>query len=121
MVLGLLYVDDALVIAPDEWGLQKLIDVIDTLCKRWGMSLNVNKTKVVHFRKKVRGRARSTTKFTLGREEIVYADQYKYLGLDLSEHLNWDLAFQEIGKKAKRALVLLNHRARMCGGRRTTQ
>ena len=54
IVSGLLYADDAVVIAPDEWGLQKLIDVIDTWCKRWGMSLNINKTKVVHFRKKVR-------------------------------------------------------------------
>ena len=119
MVSGLLYADDAVVIAPDEWGLQKLIDVIDTWCKRWGMSLNINKTKVVHFRKKVRGGARSMTKFTLGREEIAYADQYKYLGLVLSEHLNWDLAFQEIGKKANRALALLNHRARMCRGLHT--
>ena len=115
MVSGLLYADDAVVIAPDEDRLQKLIDVIDTWCKRWGMSLNINKTKVVHFRRKVRGVARSTTTFMLGREEIAYTDQYKYLGLILSEHLEWDLALQEIVKKANRALALLNHRARACG------
>ena len=119
MVSGLLYADDAVVIAPDEGQLQKLIDVIVAWCKRWGMSLNINKTKVVHFRKKGRGRSRSETAFKLEKEEIAYADQYKYLGLILSEHLEWDLAFQELVKKANRALALLNHRARMCGGLHT--
>ena len=81
--------------------------------------MNISKTKVVHFRRKVRGGARSTITFMLGREEIAYADQYKYLGLILSEYLEWDLAFQEIVKKANRALALLNHQARMCGGLHT--
>ena len=46
-------------------------------------------------------------------EEIEYARQYKYLGLVLSEHLEWGKAIEEIYRKA---LALLNHIARSCGG-----
>ena len=49
--------------------LQKLIDVIVAWCKNWGKSLNVNKTKVVHFRRKGRGRSRSMTAFMLERKK----------------------------------------------------
>ena len=48
--------------------------------------------------------------------EIEYAWEYKYLGLILTEHLEWDSALEDIHKKANRALALLNHRARVCGG-----
>ena len=50
-------------------------------------------------------------------EEITYAAQYIIcLGLFLMEHLEWDLAFLDMHKKASRGLALLNHRARLCGG-----
>lgn len=93
--------------------------VSSMLLTHGGMNLNITKTKVVHFGMEARSRARSTTKFTLGKEEIAYKEQYKYLGLILTEHLEWDAAFQEIVSKANRALALLNHRTRMCGGLHT--
>ena len=43
-------------------------------------------------------------------------DHYKYLGLILTEYLEWDKAIKEIQRKANRALVLLNYRAVACGG-----
>ena len=49
---------------------------------------------------------------SLGGEKIAYAEQYKYLGLILTEHLEWDAAFQEIVRKANRALALLNKKPR---------
>jgi hypothetical protein len=47
---------------------------------------------------------------------ISYGNGYKYLGITLTEHLEWDIALDEICTKANRALVLLNHRVRACGG-----
>ena len=45
--------------------------------------------------------------------------QYKYLGITFSEHLEWDKALTDIYTKANRALALLNHRSRVCGGLHT--
>ena len=48
------------------------------------MSLNIAKTKVVYFRKKIGYNMRSEHCFLFNDEEIEYARQYKYLGLLLS-------------------------------------
>ena len=44
--------------------------------------------------------------------------QYKYLGLLLNEHLDWNVSIEGIHviSKANRALALLNHRMRVVGG-----
>ena len=80
------------------------------------MHLNLEKTNVVHFRKNLRSKARSTFHFTFKGDEISYSSQYKYLGLVLNEHLNWSKSLENIVCKANRALALLNHRMRATGG-----
>ena len=93
-----------------------LVAIVEEWCKKWGMTLYTRKTKIMHFRKKLKTKSRSRTKFVFQNEEITYTAQYKYLGVVLTEHLEWDLAFLEVHKKASRVLALLNHRARICGG-----
>ena len=116
MVSSLLYADDIVLLAPNEESLQKQIREVEEWCRGWRMSLNIAKTKVIHFRKKLRSKQRSEFKFLFNSEEIEYAGEYKYLGLTLTEHLDWGSAIEEIHRKANRALALLNHRARRCGG-----
>ena len=116
IVSSLLYADDIVLLAPNEESLQEQIMEVEKWCRRWHMSLNIEKTKIVHFRKKLRSKQRSEYNFLFNSEKIEYASEYKYLGLTLTEHLDWSNAIEEIHKKANRALALLNHRARMCGG-----
>ena len=80
------------------------------------MGLNLKKTNIVHFRRKLRSKPRSTYPFTFNEEEISYASQYKYLGLILNEHLDWSASLEVVITKANRALALLNHRMRATGG-----
>ena len=47
MVSGLLYVDDVVIISPDERKLQKLISIVEEWCKKWGMILNTGKTNIM--------------------------------------------------------------------------
>lgn len=115
-VASLLYADDIVLLAPDEQSLQSLLDAVEEWCRKWRMSLNISKTKIMHFRKKVRGKKRAERDFVFGREVIEYAEQYKYLGLTITEHLDWDKALGEVLRKANRALALLNSRAKACGG-----
>ena len=46
----LLYADDIALIAPDEAALQKMLDAVHEWCRRWRMSVNRDKTKILHFR-----------------------------------------------------------------------
>ena len=112
----LLYADDIVLLAPSTENLQSLINVVAEWCKIWNMGLNLKKTTIVHFRRKLRSKPRSTYPFTFNEEEISYASQYKYLGLILNEHLDWSASLEVVITKANRALALLNHRMRVTGG-----
>ena len=112
----LLYADDIVLIAPSAENLQGLIDTVADWCTKWGMRINLSKTNIVHFRKKLRSKPRSSVTFTLNGDEIKYVSQYKYLGLLLNEHLDWNVCLEGIICKANRALALLNHRMRVTGG-----
>ena len=116
MLSCLLYADDIVLLAPSAKNLQGLINVVAEWCMKWNMHLNLEKTNVVHFRKNLRSKARSTFHFTFRGDEISYTSQYKYLGLVLNEHLNWSNSLENIVCKANRALALLNHRMRATGG-----
>jgi len=80
------------------------------------MSVNLGETNIVHFRRKLRSRPRSSIIFTFNEEEIQYASQYKYLALLLNEHLDRNVSLEKIISKVNRALALLNHRMRVVGG-----
>ena len=47
----LLYADDIVLFSDKEWKLQETIDNIDIWCKKWKLNINVDKTKIIHFRK----------------------------------------------------------------------
>ena len=49
----LLYADDIVLLAPSAKNLQGLINVVAEWCTKWNMHLNLEKTNVIHFRKKL--------------------------------------------------------------------
>ena len=48
-IAALAYADDIVLLANTAKGLQHLMDVVKSWCSRWRMSVNTNKTKVVHL------------------------------------------------------------------------
>ena len=52
MISTLVYADDIILLAEKELDLQKLLDVVQTWCSKWGISINTQKSNVIHFRKK---------------------------------------------------------------------
>ena len=46
----LLYADDLVLIGDSESDLQYLLDILATWCKTNNMTINCNKTKIIHFR-----------------------------------------------------------------------
>ena len=98
----LMYADDIVLISEDEAELQTMLDHVHKWCKKWFMSVNMDKTKVVHFRKKAK--ARSKTVFKYGEQEVKYTSFYKYLGIYFDEFLDFQCKEEELSKAGNRAL-----------------
>ena len=48
----LLYADDIVLLSENEENLQKMLCYVREWCQKWQMTVNIEKTKVLHFRKK---------------------------------------------------------------------
>ena len=81
----LFFADDIALIVPDAQSLQSMLNVVYTWCKKWRLTVNRDKTKIVHFRPQATPRA--NFRFTCGGIELDYETKYRYLGLWLDEHL----------------------------------
>ena len=75
MLSVLLYADDILMVSESEQGLQKLLDILHEWCHKWKMVVNVDKTKIMHFR---RGPAtpRTNTTFRCGDATLEITESY---------------------------------------------
>ena len=103
LVSLLLYADDLVLMAPDGTSLQKMLDSLNTWAIKWRVTINLNKSNVIHFRK-IR-KHQTEIIFKLGGEEINKTSEYKYLGLILDEHLKLGCCAETIAASASRALV----------------
>ena len=110
----LLYADDIVLIAPTEENLQLMLDTMNSWCRKWKLTVNQEKTKVIHFR--TSSVNRSTFEFKCGDKDIEYTSSYKYLRLWLHEHLNLNKSVSELSKSASRALSTLYTKSLKAGG-----
>lgn len=110
----LLYADDIALVAPNVESLQIMMSAMNKWCNKWRLSINKDKTKVVHFRPASVDRC--DTDFTCGNLAIEITDKYKYLGLWFQEHLDMKFATSELAKSASRALSALYAKFKNAGG-----
>ena len=97
----LLYADDIVLLAPTETNLQKMLDYVYTWCNKWGMSINPNKTQILHVRN--HQRPRSSFIFTCGDATLSYTESYKYLGFTIHEFLINDENVSILTRSASRS------------------
>ena len=98
----LLYADDIVLISGKETDLQHMLDYMKQWCFKWKLKLNVEKSKIVHFRRK--NVTRTEFPFHFGENELEIIDRYKYLGIIIDEYLNYDVTAQMLSESAGRAL-----------------
>ena len=110
----LMYADDVVVLAETEGDLQEILSSINSWCSSWGISINVKKTKVNHFRYK--RTPQSNFKFKLGDQHIEYAHEYKYLGFLFNEFLDLDKSIQRVFDRGNQALGAVIAKAKASGG-----
>ncbi|MEW8544936.1 MAG: reverse transcriptase family protein, partial [Candidatus Thiodiazotropha sp.] len=110
----LLYADDLALIAESEEDLQRLLQILSKWCEDNGMTINMDKTKVIHYRNP--SKQRTDFSFTFANQRIDVISSYRYLGLVLEEHLNYDVTAKAVAKAASRALGLVISKSKSAGG-----
>ena len=82
-----MYADDIVLLADSPAVLQLMIDSLHKYCLQWCLKLNLNKSKIVVFRKG--GRLRSDLCWKYGNNVIEIVNEYKYLGVILTFNMSF--------------------------------
>jgi len=97
----LLWADDLVLLALNPKALRELTSILERFCADWGLQINQGKTKIVDF---------STSKFnktdlqiSIDGQIIDTADRYCYLGINFHRSGSFNLATNELRKKALRS------------------
>ena len=99
----LLFADDIALTATTPAGLQTQINLLKRGAERLGLVVNLEKTKVMVFRKG--GFLGRLEKWFYGEDRLEVVNKYKYLGYTLTTKLSVDIALSEYAGKAKGRIV----------------
>ncbi len=98
----LLYADDIALIANTAENMNKMLEVVQEYCCNWRLTINYNKSKVIHFRKI--NSPQSDNEIKIGDNVLEYVTEYKYLGVLLHEHMSYEYTANMLASSAGRAL-----------------
>ena len=98
----LLYADDIVCLAETENDLQSILFIVENWCKKWRLEVNLTKTNILHVRKSRKLQSRFT--FLFDRRPVPYCNYYKYLGVNINEHLDFNFTVGKHSDSAGRAL-----------------
>ena len=94
--------DDLLLLSDTEDNMQRMLDYVSNWCNKWRLRINYTKSAFIHFRNK--GKQRSDYVFHIGNKTIDYASSYKYLGVVLSDNMDFNITVDTLFNSGGRAL-----------------
>ena len=100
---ALLFADDIGAISETPAGLQRAINIMARVSKELGLTINLDKTKIMVFR--AGGYLGQREKWWLDGKEIEVVNSYKYLGFTLTTKLSGDIALMDFVGRAKRKIM----------------
>ena len=100
-----MYADDIVLIAENEEDLQHMLNELHNWCSVNSITINCSKSNIVHFRQL--SIAKSDVVFTCGGNDLMYSDRYVYLGLTLTDYLDFNVTAKIVAQSAGRVLGLL--------------
>ncbi|CAG2245226.1 unnamed protein product [Mytilus edulis] len=104
MISCLLYADDLVLISGTVDGLQNQLNALNDWTKTQLMNVNTEKTKIMHIRKTTKDRTQFT--FRLGDNIVAFVNKYRYLGLTLSEHIDYNVSVSELLSADEQHVIL---------------
>lgn len=99
----MLFADDLALMSSTVIGLQNQLNLLYEASRRLGLKVNTDKTKIVVFRKG--GYLGAREKWYLGDRKLEVVGKYKYLGLNFSTMLSFNIATGEFVARAKKGVV----------------
>ena len=101
----LLFADDAVIFSETPEGLQKSLDNFEIYCQKWNLTVNVDKTKIVVFRKG--GILAQDESWTYNNQPVEIVSAFNYLGIVLSSGGSFISATKTLAGKGLRAMHCL--------------
>ena len=103
----MLFADDMAILGNSVDDLQNSLNLLENYCKRWGLEVNTEKTKVMVFRK--RGKIRNDEKWFYCNNVLEVVDNFNYLGSVLNYTGTYNLNYETLAGKGLKAMNLLLH------------
>ncbi|KAL5013090.1 hypothetical protein ScPMuIL_011641 [Solemya velum] len=100
-LLLLLYADDTIIFAETAKELQHALDVFQSYCNLWKLTVNLDKTQVLVFAKRKR---KEKFKFLLYQRELEITDTYPYLGILFNCNGKYNKTQTKLVDQAQKAL-----------------
>ena len=91
-----------------------MLSLVHSWCQKWNLNINVDKTKVVHFRNPAK--PLTCYSFSCGSFPLEVTKEYKYLGLLLTEFLDYNVTAKQLALHANRALGAIIAKSKVLGG-----
>ena len=98
----ILWADDILLLSKSELGLSNMLNTLNTYTEKNGMSINLDKTKVMTFNKNGRHIRKS---FSYGENKIESTREYKYLGFLITPSGEINSGLKDLKDRALRAFI----------------
>ena len=102
---SLFYADDIANISDSIGRLQKQLNILARYCSLFGMKVNIDKTKIIVFRRG--GIVKQNEKWLLNDKPIEVVSHYKYLGITFTSFLSWSHTQKTQAAQAEKTIALL--------------
>lgn len=100
---ALAFADDIVLVNSTESGLQEQMNLLHRYCRKWRLTVNVDKTKAMVFRKNSQCKP-GAAKIYYDGKEVEQVASYKYLGVELDDVLSFKQHFVRVASSGSRAL-----------------
>lgn len=105
-ISSLSFADDLVVLSETESGLKNSIKALEKYCDKWGLKVNIKKTKILVFNRPLSKKVKQIH-CEIDGKRIDIVKSYTYLGIDVTNTGNFQLACKSLYQKSLRALFSL--------------
>ena len=91
VILLLLYADDVVIFSYDVDGMQRLLGALEAFCQSSGLTINVDKTKMMVVQTI---QPHQYPMLTYKGEHVQFVQSFKYLGIDVFATSKWSVCFE---------------------------
>lgn len=107
-----MYADDLVIVGDHVGRIQKILDVLSGFCIKWGLKVNMSKTKAMIYRNG--GIVKKNENFYYNGMKLDNVSYYKYLGVTMSTRLSWTPAQTVLAAQARKALLMISQVNNQC-------